>query len=408
LLSYLNGQRSPVKGGMRGASPSKQSNLLNLLDFELPPPPTPRSTPALSVREVESLKSSFQSQLSSIKAKLSGREAEVDSLKKALEDAERRVGEAQENSRDERIKREQAEQEKNDWEKRGLDVEKVLLTVKDEVLKSEAEKEALARRAEEAERKADEIDTRNLDLQARLVSVPTGSNSDGSPTGGVDGEEIQRLVQAQLDQKIESMSRELHAVYKKKHETKVATLKKSYEARGEKRCAELQEQIERLTKDNEELQTAKESTFSGELVAGHVPQDEHTQTRQELDRCRAEVEEQNARAVGLGEEMKTLRGEQLRLLRDLERERVEKGELVAAVDEMLCLQASEGAQGAIEDFRRSISRPSGLRAPGVSAGHAAESRIGKTSSGLPSRSSVGKSRMMSQIERMGSGTRGQE
>ncbi|KAG9723190.1 hypothetical protein KCU59_g16285, partial [Aureobasidium melanogenum] len=83
LLSYLNQQRSPNKGA-RMSTPAKSTSLLNLLDFELPPAPTPRSIPTITVRELESMKSQYQSQISSLKATLSGREAEVDSLKKAV------------------------------------------------------------------------------------------------------------------------------------------------------------------------------------------------------------------------------------------------------------------------------------------------------------------------------------
>lgn len=401
LLSYINNQRSPTKGRASGATPSRQSNLLNLLDFELPPPPTPRSAPAFTLREVESLKSSYLSQISSIKAKLSGKEAEVDSLKKALEDAERRVGESQESARTEKLKREQAEQDKADWEKRGLDVEIVLKNVKAEVHKSEAEKEALVRRTEESERRAEDAEARNLDLQARLASMPVAKGPNGEEAApSVTGEEIQRLVQAQLDQKIESVSRELHSVYKKKHETKVATLKKSYEARSEKKCAELQAKVDELLRNIEELQLAKEATFSGEVPQSSISQQEYQELRHSAEKHRAEIEEQSARLVGLNEELRAVKREQSRLMQELEQERLEKGELVAAVDEMLLLQATDGAPAAIEDFKKSISRPSGLRAPGGGYG-SGESRIGRAPLGLPRNNS--KSKMMSNIERMGMG-----
>ena len=89
--------------------------MLNLLDFELPPPPTPRSLPTVTIRELESVKSQFQSQVSSLTASLSGKEAEIDALSKAIADAERRVGEAQETVRDERSAREYAETQMVDW-----------------------------------------------------------------------------------------------------------------------------------------------------------------------------------------------------------------------------------------------------------------------------------------------------
>jgi hypothetical protein len=97
----------------------------------------------------------------------------------------------------------------------------------------------------------------------------------------------------------------------------------------------------------------------------------------------------------------------------LERERIEKGELVAAVDEMLSLQADmssltpAAATTAVEDFKKSIGmgmgRPSGLRGPGFGyQGPAAtqQSKIGAPA-GLTRSTSGGKSRMMSNIERMG-------
>ena len=97
------------------------------------------------------------------------------------------------------------------------------------------------------------------------------------------------------------------------------------------------------------------------------------------------------------------------LLEDLERERVEKGDLVAAVDEMLALQAETPATprqtALVEDFRKSISgtsRPgsvvgmnTNLRTPGGSGLRAP--------AGIPPRMTAGKSTMRSNIERMGSG-----
>ena len=74
--------------GSTAATPSRMSNLL---DFDIPPAPTPRSMPSITPRELESLKSAFLSEISSLKASLSGKEAEVQSLKTAVGDAEKRV-----------------------------------------------------------------------------------------------------------------------------------------------------------------------------------------------------------------------------------------------------------------------------------------------------------------------------
>ncbi|KAF2234357.1 hypothetical protein EV356DRAFT_501907 [Viridothelium virens] len=404
LLSYINGQRSPTKVA---ATPSRGNNILNLLDFELPPAPTPRSIPTITVRELESLKSGYQSEISSLKATLSGREAEVESLKKAVSDAERRVGEAQEVMREERSAREHVEKEKKEWENRGKEVESVLRNVKEEIMKSDKEKDDLVRRLEEAERRAEEAETRAIEAKGRSgpstgdVTEMMEENGGGSVA---TAEEVQRLVQAQLDQKIESVSRELHAVYKKKHETKVATLKKSYEARAEKRCAELQHKIDDLSKQNDELQIAKEATFSGTLPSNFSEADRAAEQKK-MEEQKTELEEQKAKLAGFTEEMRTMRCEHAQLAKDLEQERIEKGELVAAVDEMLALQSEVGAPHAIDDFRKSISKPSGLKPPGgVSGASAGESRIGRVpQSGLNRSISGGKSRIMTNIEKMGSG-----
>ena len=405
LLQYINNQRSPHKRGQSLATPGKQSNLLNLLDFELPPAPTPRSIPTITVRELESLKSSYLSQISSLKATLSGREAEVESLKRAVNDAERRVGESQEELREERDARAHAESEKAGWVKRGQEVELVLQSVKEEVMRSETEKEDLLRKIEDAERRIDNAEARAIKAEERFADALAARADPADGSTSATEEQVQKLVAAQIDAKIEAVSRELHAVYKEKHERKVGTLKKSYEARGEKRCAELQNRLDAMQRENEELQAAKDATFTGP-VSGI--------SNEESAAMKAEIEEQRAHLARLENEIQTSQQQQAVLMQDLERERIEKGDLVAAVDEMLALQSEAGPsqaqtpraersqmQGAIsvvEDFRKSISRPSGLKPPG-----AVESRIGRggATPGSAARGGAGKSRMLANIERMG-------
>ena len=74
LLQYMHNQRSPAKPQNHLFTPSKPNPIFNLLDWE-PPAPTPRSVPTITVRELETLKSSHHSQLSSLEATLSGRYA---------------------------------------------------------------------------------------------------------------------------------------------------------------------------------------------------------------------------------------------------------------------------------------------------------------------------------------------
>ncbi|KAF1986962.1 hypothetical protein K402DRAFT_453852 [Aulographum hederae CBS 113979] len=416
LLSYMNNQRSPTK-----QTPLAKKTILNLLDFELPPAPTPRSIPSITIRELESLKSSYLSQISSLKATLSGREAEVDSLKKAVGDAERRVGEAQEMVRDERSKREHAEKEVDGWEKRDREFEQVLNTVKKEIIESEREKEELAERLKDAEKGREEAEQRASDAEARaaeaaskvVTAIPNDagvSSADSMASSSQNGDQkglyTAEQVQKQIDEKVHTLSTELHAIYKKKHVTKVAGLKKGFEAKTKERVAELEQRLEDLSRINEELRTVKDATLSGPITLPASAQDA-AETKTKLESQAAQLEELKAKLAGLVQELQTMRAQQQGLLQELERERVEKGELVAAVDEMLLLQQDEStAAGAIEDFRKSV-RGAGAGMPQVSGlvqprkvGLGGQSRIAAPA-GLNRSVSGGQSRIMSKIERMG-------
>ena len=406
LLSYIQNQRSPAKTSFVPSTPAEKRHLLNLLDFELPPPPTPRSIPTITIRELESLKSSYQSQISSLTASLSGKEAEVESLIKAVNNAERRVGEAQEAVREERSAREHAESQKAEWEKKGTEVEEVLRSIKKEVMRSDQERDDILRRLEEAERRAEEAEARASDAETRAIEAEgkcvdttvfveaEGDGKDNAAGPRYTAEEVQK----QIDEKVATLCRELHVVYKKKHETKVAALKKSYEAKAEKKTAELQKSIKELTKQLEELQAGRDAMFSKVLPADLQPSSTAASTAEDLKRLeeqQAEIEEQRARLAGMAEEVKAVRLEHTQLLKELELERVEKGELVAAAEQMLALQMELQANvAAREDLRKNVgagnARPSGLRGPGFAGG------LSRSANGIG-----GKSRIMSNIERMG-------
>ncbi|OCL10369.1 hypothetical protein AOQ84DRAFT_218625, partial [Glonium stellatum] len=359
------------------------------------------------------LKSAHQSQISSLTASLSGKDAEVESLLRAVGSAERRVGEAQEALREERSAREHAEAQRAEWELKGAEVEAVLRSIKQEVLRSDQEREELLRRLEEAERRAEEAEARAADAEARAVEaegkcVDTTVFVEADAEAAGDAEAGPRYtaeeVQKQIDEKVATLCRELHVVYKKKHETKVAALKKSYEAKAEKKTAELQKSIKELTRQVEELQAGRDATFSKVLPADlHHPGSAAAaaaaaSTAQDLKRLeeqQAEIEEQRARLAGMAEEVKAVRLEHTQLLKELEVERVEKGELVAAAEQMLALQMELQANvAAQEEMRKSVgagsARPSGLRGPGFAGG------LSRSASG-----NGGKSRIMSSIERMG-------
>jgi hypothetical protein len=215
------------------------------------------------------------------------------------------------------------------------------------------------------------------------------------------------------------LSTELHAIYKKKHVTKVAGLKKGFEAKTKEKTAELQSRVEELERQNEDLQAKIDGTLSGvlptDLAVSGLSAERREEERKRLEEQAALIERQKAELVGREEELKTARIEYAGVMKELERERIEKGELVAAVDEMLALQADvsmvntnpSAPSQIVEDImKRSIgagaARPTGLTRPGFGFGAPAPSKIGAPSSGLM-RPQVGKSRMMSNIERMGSG-----
>ncbi|KAI9786130.1 MAG: hypothetical protein M1839_007540 [Geoglossum umbratile] len=418
LAAYFSRGRapSPGKNMFTPSTPSESRHLATLLDFDIPPAPTPRSVPSITPRELESLKSNYLSQISSLKASLSGKEAEVGSLKEAVGDAERRVGEALETIREERGLKEQLQAEQRDWEKRGKEMEVVLRSVKDEIIRGEREKEEMAQKLEENERKREEAEARVVEAESRaagmrLASVSTNAGSD------INGSESSMSATKEVEAAVEKVARELHSLYKSKHETKVAALKKSYETRWDKKVKELEKKLDEANKEIDELRIGRDATMSG-VVVHQIASAEEKVTRVEEAQ---KAEEQKAKLAGLTKELESVKKDNKHLLQELEKERVEKGELVAAVDEMLLLSATTGsgdsASSGLENLRGSISRASGASMmrgivfnPSSSLGAGGESRIGKVGSGIagPSRSRSGsamgnRSGIMSNIERMGRG-----
>jgi Fungal Transforming acidic coiled-coil (TACC) proteins len=414
LASYFSCGRTPSPGkNLFPSTPSESRHLATLLDFDIPPAPTPRSVPSITPRELESLKSSYLSQISSLKASLSGKEAEVSSLKEAVGDAERRVGEALETIREERGLKEQLQAEQRDWEKRGKEMEVVLRSVKDEIIRGEREKEEMAQKLEESEHKREEAEAKVVETENRVAGMRLGSAST-NPGSDINGSESSMSSTKEVEAAVEKVARELHSLYKSKHETKVAALKKSYETRWDKKVKELEKKLEEANKEIDELRVGRDATMSG-VVVHQIASAEEKVTRVEEAQ---KAEEQKAKLAGLTKELESIKRDNRHLLQELEKERVEKGELVAAVDEMLLLSAAtgpgDGAPSGLETLRGSISRASGASMmrgiafnPSSSLGASGESRIGKVSSGS-SRSRSGsamgnRSGIMSNIERMGRG-----
>ncbi|KAF1837071.1 hypothetical protein BDW02DRAFT_544856 [Decorospora gaudefroyi] len=475
LRSYYQNQRSPAKGGSHvPATPSQSRQMLNLLDFELPPPPTPRSLPTVTIRELESVKSQFQSQVSSLTASLSGKEAEIDALSRAIADAERRVGEAQETVRDERSAREYAERQMVDWKSKGEEVQKLLQDVQAEMARNDAEREELLarlaeseKRTEDAENRSSELETKVIEAESKNVDMTTFINND-------EGDENKKIYseiecQAAIAEKVNEVARDLHTAYKAKHEKKIKALKDNYQKKADERCKELRVQIIRLERQLEEAEKKRDNTFSKINPGEYDPKAENQGTSpshaarnaedaQMLEAQRAEIENLKAKLAGLQSELQSLRKSHDTLVEDLEAERIEKGELVAAAEQMLSMCGEKMEELQQEDLRRSqmasapptapsqkpappqqamrgtgflagnpsaarpdsslggnrpgsamgdrlgamnersgtgIAKPSGLRAPGGLKFQGAP--------GLSRAGSGGKSRLLSNIERMGGG-----
>ncbi|KAK2879479.1 hypothetical protein FQN49_000837 [Arthroderma sp. PD_2] len=326
-------RNSPRKPGEKFRSPNK----LSLLDFDIPPPPTPQSIPSITPRELESLKSSFLSQISSLKATLNGRDAEVASLKESVSDAERRVGEALEQVRNEAARKESLEAEQHEWERRGQEMEDVLRTVKAEMADGESERDRLAQRAEEAERSREQLEGKMVELESQLSAArSSGTDTQDSAQPSISNTRNSDETAREVQDAVERVARELHTLYKGKHETKVAALKKSYEARWEKRVKEgeskLKDALQKIHHLQSELNDVKSRLADEEIAPGDA-----TMLR-ENEGLEAERRVLEARIKGLEQEMISLKRDSEALRSELKAERAEKGELVAVVDEWLQMQ----------------------------------------------------------------------
>lgn len=342
----------------------------HLLDFDLEPLATPRSVPSITPRELESLRSDLSSQISSLSATLSGKEAEVLALKRSITDAEVRVGNTSEELRNEKSLRESLEQEKQDWDRRGRDMENVLREIRQEIMVGELERDKLRRQTEEAEKRTEEMEVRVVELQTRLESAnrrptlsPTSSprkridESTGEPAtplvngNGVNGMDINEAVR----EATERVARDLHALYKSKHETKVAALKKSYEVRWEKKVRHLEDELKSANTEILNLKTERDATMSGPLASSAAVDqqqkqqllEEQTRRSEDLLREKEQVEANTkvlqAKIEGLEFEVQSVKRLIDNLRAELERERVEKGELVAQVDLFLALGDDQSA-----------------------------------------------------------------
>ena len=348
-----NGFASPSRRAARRSPTRKSPVKINLLDFDIPPAPTPRSIPSITPRELETLKSSFMSQISSLKATLSGRDAEVASLKEAVTDAERRVGEAMEEVRNEAARKEALEAEQREWERRGKEMESVLRGIKNEIVEREVEKDLLTKRADEAEKAKEALECRIVELESQLSAARESANSttnNASASAADNSTKHSEDTAKEVQDAVEKVARELHGLYKSKHETKVAALKKSYEARWEKRVREAENKLKEAIEENERVKAELEAALSN--ATHSTPSAGDTTILRETEELEAQKKMLEAKVKGLEQELVTVKQDSEALREQLRVERAEKNELVAVVDEWLAMQQDLQEQQLQEDEQR--------------------------------------------------------
>ncbi|MCJ1310772.1 hypothetical protein MMC25_004439 [Agyrium rufum] len=434
--NYLPSRSATQQNG-RPHSPSKATistprHLSSLLDFDIPPAPTPRSIPSVTVREHEAMRSTFQSRVSSLQASLDGRDSEIKSLKAMKESAEGRMGEVLEEVRDLRDGKAVLMIEKQEWERREREMQSLLKTLREELIRGEGERRDMLERATKAEMEKDDVERRLADIigapggnnnkirsagsqDAKSATTASDSASDSGTlvpddnasevSGTVAGDTLEqtpglcstamsatteRAVQTAVDR----VARELHTLYKSKHESKVLALKKSYEARWEKRVRELTAQLEDARKEAEDLRLGRDATLSSVLPSNVLPkeadQQQEKDKEEERERREAELEAemhkqrdtydqrihaQEELIASLDEELKLAKNENTNISADLEDSRSQLGALIASVDEMLLVQSQQPQQPPLVESQpesqplrspqpsRTLSSTSGLSRP---------------------------------------------
>ncbi|KAM0666004.1 hypothetical protein ACQRIU_005348 [Beauveria bassiana] len=296
--SLRHPRRSPEKKlpssstlpNLAAATPSRAGVTTTLIDFDIPPLPTPRSVPTISSRELESLKSGFLSEISSLKASLSGKEAEVRALKTAVGDAETRVGESLEKLREEAALREQAVAEKDDWARRGGEMESMMRKLKDELLQGQRDREEAERRLEESDKRREAAEMLHQEAESRIAGLRAGRETEEGKRASSSSSSPQQ-TNKEVEMAVERVARELHSLYKGKHETKVMALKKSYEARWEKKVKELERRVHELREENASLKTADPDDTMAVITAAQA----HAETdKKQASRDRATIRELHA------------------------------------------------------------------------------------------------------------------
>ncbi|KAK6353065.1 hypothetical protein TWF696_005055 [Orbilia brochopaga] len=384
---------SPTKKIRDGDSPSKRPlpsmtpmERKFLLDFDIPPPPTPRSIPSITPKELENVKSQFLAQIAQLKAEIAGKDVQVKTLKESVSDAERRASNGI-------VELRQVREELEDMSARTMVIEskladagravhelqeqveegdKQLEEAKNERDCYKQERDSFKKEIDELRRENEQVSDALLQTKQELASSKKDliverqkrSSLPNSPARGHGGNNVdveaavEKAVAAanatkdmEISQAVEKVAKELHTLYKSKHEQKVTALKQSYAKRWEKRVNELEAKNSELTSANNDL--------SNKIMKLEEENEEHFNlsgpvvSSKDLEHQQMEIEKLEAKVAKTQEEVKNLQEE-------LALERQEKSELVLAVDELLALGGVPSvSENGMDSLRGSISRASG-------------------------------------------------
>lgn len=322
----------------------KKSHRETFLDESLlspPPSTTPGSRPSISRRELDIIKAPLELEISALKESSDLRDTEINSLQERLLDSEKKVAEAMRCMQQESELRKDAEGARDEWRHRTGRLQKEM----DSILLDAFEKD---RHEKELMNKVDEVEGVNQKLQEKvsslerellmtresLQSVRTSSKlADNSRS-----EITQEYVEKQVGEAVTKVAGDLHTVYKEKHESKVAALKKSYAARWDKRIKDIETKLSAALEENTQLRSSHSTKPLTESRSTNTSVEEgEDKLTQERAKHFEEKRVLEARVDGLTRELSDVNDHVEALQAELKTERMEKDELVATVEEWLSI-----------------------------------------------------------------------
>jgi phage shock protein A len=257
----------------------------------------------------------------------------------------------------------------SDWKTKGEEVQKLLADVQSELEHNSTEREALLARLAEAEKRAEDAEQRSSELETRAIEAESKNVDMTTFINPSDSSEHEKKIYSEIEcqtaiaEKVNEVARDLHTAYKAKHEKKIKALKENYQKKADERCKELRVQIIRLERKVEEAEKKRDDTFSKVLPPSLEPGSPAKSSSEACEKCvdslqrleqqKSEIETLKSKLAGLQSELSSLRKSHDALLQDLEAERVEKGELVAAAEQMLSLCGEKMEEIQQEELRKS-------------------------------------------------------